>query len=110
ASEDFGLFARVHWARTTAGDRTDAQWLEATIGVALRPARSDVFSLLLKATHLLDQRPLDLTSRVADEQTSDVASAAAVVELPLRLAIAEKIALKEIRGHQGDGAELSATQ
>ena len=108
-TDDLGVLARLHWADSIVGKSTvEAQWLEATVGLALRPARRDTFNALFKLTHLLDQRPLDLTSGLADEQVSDVISVSPTLELPWHLALAGKLAFKHVRSRVADGPELSA--
>ena len=64
--------------------------------------------MLFKVTHLLDQRPVDLTSGLTDEQSSEVLSISPTLELPLRIAIAEKIAWKHLRSRVADGPTVSA--
>ena len=109
-TDDLGLLARLHWARSTAGStgRIESQWLEATAGLALRPVRRDTFNVLLKVTHLLDQRPIELTSGLGDEQTSDVVSVSPTLELPWRFAVAEKLAFKHVQSRVADGPQLDA--
>ena len=114
-TDDLGLFARLHWADSLVGaqagagpgTRVEAQFLEATLGLSLRPVRWDTINMLFKLTHLLDQRPLDLTSGLVDEQLSDVISLSPTLELPWHLALAEKLAWKHTRARSADGPELT---
>ena len=108
-TDDFSALGRLHLARTTgSNDVVQAEWLEATVGLALRPVRSDRFALLFKLTHLSDQRPVDLTSGISDLQVSDVISLAPTLELPFRLAIAEKLAFKHVKSSVAGGPDLDA--
>ncbi len=127
-TEDLGLFARVHLAESRVTDksaqvqgsitggvavpstvgqaRTEARWVELTAGLAFRPVRWDTLAVLFKATHLIDQRPLDLVSGLTDEQVSDVVSISPTLELPWRFSLAEKLAYKHARALLADGPAL----
>jgi hypothetical protein len=116
-SEDLGAFGRVHLAQTQAQNVlqplgpqiTEARWVELTAGLTYRPVETDWLAVMFKATHLIDLRPLDLTSGWGDEQTSDVVAISPTFELPFHIAIAEKVAYKHTRDVLADGPALDTS-
>jgi len=116
-SQDLGSFARVHIAQTQAQNvidpggpqLTEARWVELTAGLTYRPVNTDWFAMMFKATHLIDLRPLDLTSGIGDEQTSDIVAISPTVELPWHFGIAEKLAYKHTRDVLADGPALDTS-
>ncbi|MBS2020794.1 MAG: hypothetical protein JST92_00165, partial [Deltaproteobacteria bacterium] len=108
ANDDLSVFLRANYADSRVADqpngdsRSEALWIELTAGLALRPVSWDVIAVLFKATHLVDQRPLDLTSSLSDEQMSDVLSISPTFELPYGFALAEKLAWKHTRATLAD--------
>jgi hypothetical protein len=111
-SDDLSLFARTHYADSRVADRPDgssrseARWVELTAGLALRPVATDFIAVLFKATRLIDQRPIDLTSGASDEQSSDIFSISPTLELPFGLALAEKLAYKHVHAVLAGASEV----
>ncbi len=115
--DDLGTFGRVHIAQTqaqnvenpTGPQLTEARWVELTAGLTYRPVKTDWLAVMFKVTHLVDLRPLDLTSGIGDEQTSDVLAISPTFELPFHIAIAEKVAYKHTRDVLAGGPALDTS-
>ncbi len=98
ASRDITLFGRVNYYRTynRSEEMLEAEALELGFGAALRPVAWDWLDILFKYTRILELRPISLRDDLARRRTYDVLSLAAIVELPWRLQIVEKIAYKRM--------------
>jgi hypothetical protein len=107
-TRDLSLMGRLDTLVTQNLDRhlAESLWLASSLGLAYRPVQDDRFALLLKATHLVDQRPLDLALGTSDRQVSEVLSIAPVFESPWRVGLSEKVALKRTRMQVGIGEGL----
>mgnify|MGYP003339273455 CR=1 FL=1 len=65
----------------------DARYLEATMGLALRPVQYDWFALLAKVGRVIDRRPVDLVNRSWDTQVADIVSVR-LARVPIRTLVA----------------------
>ncbi|MCA9521800.1 MAG: hypothetical protein KC609_12535, partial [Myxococcales bacterium] len=96
--EDVTLFGRFNYSQTgnITLDIREAELMEATFGLAYRPVKHDWVNLLIKYTHLLEMRPLNLIENSIERTSQDVVSLELVFELPFHLQLAEKIAFKRM--------------
>jgi hypothetical protein len=81
---------------------------DGVFGVAYRPVTHDWFSILTKVGRRVDVRPLSLTLGTADEYTAHSVSLEPIVELPWKVQLAEKLALKHARLQVDDLPEANA--
>jgi uncharacterized repeat protein (TIGR01451 family) len=86
------LRASITRASDAAGDFTRARFAEASIGWIYRPLAHDWFHLLSRYAHLRERRPAPREE--GGETRSHVLSLLPVAELPWRLTLAGKLALK----------------
>lgn len=75
---------------------------EGVLGVAYRPVTHDWLSVLGKLSRRVEVRPLSLTGGFEDDYTVHAVSVEPVVELPWKLQLVEKLALKHASQAMGD--------
>jgi hypothetical protein len=97
---DATVFGRLRVSNTSADDdsgddgfETIARYAQGSLGAVYRPLTSDWLQLLVRYSYILDERELT-ASATTTESKSHVASFVPVVELPWRLRLSGKLALK----------------
>ena len=95
-TKELTLFVRANWTRTENEtlSRTEAEALEATLGVSFRPIRHNWLNVIGKVTHLIEQRPSAQDPNSTERSAKDILGLEPVAELPLRLQFAQKVAWK----------------
>ncbi|HEV8324965.1 MAG TPA: OmpA family protein [Myxococcota bacterium] len=101
---DLTVGGRFNWTRTanlTSVDpdgsaSTEAEHLEAGLGLAYRPRDWDRFALLFNYTAVLRMRPVLLNEGLADRTTSHVFQLIPILELPFHFQLVEKLAWKRV--------------
>jgi hypothetical protein len=94
----------------------DQEALEATAGLAYRPLHSDTLTMLARYTHRLsrgmraDLSPMGLETMVDWTNNVDLASLAAIIEMPYGLQLTEKLVYKHNVDSAGLGDDISTDQ
>ncbi|HEY4222438.1 MAG TPA: hypothetical protein VGO62_13880, partial [Myxococcota bacterium] len=96
ASPELSLLARynVALAQDLQIGAREAYFEEGAVGVAYRPITNDWFSVLAKLSRRVDERPLSLSGGTSDDYTAHALSIEPIVELPWKVQLVEKLALK----------------
>ncbi|MCC6998242.1 MAG: DUF11 domain-containing protein [Deltaproteobacteria bacterium] len=111
-SEDLSFLARFNLSRTTLEDATEAHFVEASFGFALRPLANDWLNLLGQYTKLYELRPVGVAGGVGagdtlhDDRESDVLSIMPILDMPWRLQLTEKLAWKRVASDMEFGNPL----
>jgi hypothetical protein len=107
---ELSLLARynVALAQDLALATREAYFEEGAFGVAFRPVTHDWVSVLAKISRRVDVRPLSLEFGVSDDYVAHAMSLEPIVELPWRVQIVEKLALKHASQKLGDTPEAQA--
>lgn len=93
---DFTALGRLNYSLTYDLElhASEAELLEASVGLAWRPVAHDWVAGLFKYTKRYDQRPYDLLTEKAERIESDAVSIIPIVELPWRFQLVEKLVVK----------------
>lgn len=95
-SDELALLARynIGLAQDLTAARREAYLEEGTLGVAYRPITHDWVSVLSKLSRKVESRPLSLKEGRAEDYTIHAFAVEPIVELPWKLQLAFKLALK----------------
>jgi hypothetical protein len=109
-SAELSLLARynVALAQDLALAAREAYFEEGAFGIAFRPVTHDWVSVLAKISRRVDVRPLSLEFGSSDDYVAHAMSLEPIVELPWRLQIVEKLALKHASQKLDDTPEAQA--
>jgi len=111
-TKEFTLFGRANYMRTQnqTSDQLEAEALEATLGGAFRPIRTNWLNVIGKYTRLIEMRPSNANTGSTDRAIKDILSLEPIAELPLRLQFSQKVAWRRALESFGDlGATASTT-
>ena len=109
-SAELSLLARynIALAHDLALAAREAYFEEGAFGVAYRPVTHDWLSVLAKISRRVDIRPLSLEGGVSDDYTAHALSVEPIVELPWKIQLVQKLALKHASQRLGDTPEANA--
>jgi hypothetical protein len=109
-SPELSLLARynIALAQDLALAQREAYFEEGAFGVAFRPVTHDWLSVLAKISRRVDVRPLSLELGTSDDYTAHAMSIEPIVELPWKVQLVEKLALKHASERLGDVPEANA--
>ena len=96
ATKDLTFQLRLNYSVTEDelfGD-TEAEFMEASFGLAYRPLEHRWLNILFKATSRFEQRPIDLALERPETEEMTVISLIPIFELPYHFQLVEKIAYK----------------
>ena len=95
---DLSMLTRIYYGQTMdlEFDATEAEIVEASLGLAIRPVRVNWVAVLLKYTKRFEQRPIDVILEEPVREESDVIAAISIFELPARFQLVEKLAYKRL--------------
>lgn len=107
----FSLFGRADFGITQNKDldQREAETVNLMLGLAYRPL-DDTLTLLLKAAHIIDMRPVNLDPRGGFLRTSaTIVAIEPIIELPLRLQVTPKFAWRRaVEDAEGTGGEVTS--
>jgi uncharacterized repeat protein (TIGR01451 family) len=109
-SPELSLLARynIALAQDLALAQREAYFEEGAFGVAFRPVTHDWVSVLAKISRRVDIRPLSLELGTVDDYTAHALSLDPIVELPWKVQLVEKIAIKHASQKIDDLPEAQA--
>ncbi len=109
-SPELSLLGRynIALAQDLALSEREAYFEEGAFGVAYRPVTHDWFSVLAKISRRVDVRPLSLEAGTSDDYTAHAMSVEPIVELPWKVQLVEKLALKHASEKLDDVPEANA--
>jgi len=103
-SRDLTFLFRLNYAQTrNVTEKWDqAKNLETSVGLALRPVNYDWANLVAKYSRLISLRPISLENQLKQKSVSDIFTVMPVFELPMRLQLVEKVAIKLVQEQYED--------
>ena len=110
-TKELTLFGRANYTRTQnqTTDTLEAEALEATLGGAFRPIRTNWLNVIGKYTRLIEMRPSNANAGLSDRATKDILSLEPIAELPLRLQFSQKVAWRRALESFGDLGPTAST-
>ncbi len=97
-SPEVALMARLNigLAQDLTLQRREAYLEESLLGVSFRPVTHDWVSVLAKLSRRVDNRPISLQDGRFEDYTIHAAAVEPIVELPWKLQLVEKLAIKHV--------------
>ena len=95
---DLTLLTRLNYATTLdlEFDATEAELIEASVGLAYRPIHQNWLIVIAKLTKRFEQRPIDVALQLPEREESDVVSLVPILELGYGFQLVEKVAYKRM--------------